>query len=322
MYLWGLVQSLASFSSHWLPGLVSVAAPLFFTAATLLLVPVARVSSRAALALLPWVLLGLLLSPRWLGWHRQHPGNLRVVSMNCNYFEGDIRGPVQANQDAVKPLLVALRPDLICLQEYSTDSAENNERMERILQRELGLTYRFDKNGGTAVFSRYPIQAYTQETFPDSRNLFCLVDLQVPGGTVRVFDVHLESYGLKLTGSKLQRLIAGAAARPQQADRLVEAIRESPHPVLLCGDFNDTPTSYTYARLTGPLRDGFHQAGSGLGFTYQGPLPLPALRIDYIMAQPPIRFRGYRNAAAPKFMDHRLVVADLEMEPIGSARKR
>ncbi len=311
VYLWGLGQSLAGHSCHWLPGLMSIAAPFFFAAVALLALGWAWRWPKAALALVPWLLLGFWLAPRWVGWHPQHRGNLRVVSMNCNYFEGDFAGPVVKNQDAVKPLLLELKPDVICLQEYSTDSAENNQRFDAILQQQLGLRYRFDKNHGTAVFSRYPILGYAMEKFPDSQNLYCWADLQCPKATLRVFNLHLESYGLKLRGSKLKRLISGASVRPQQAERVAEAVAQSPFPVLLCGDLNDTPTSYAYGRLTALLRDGFCQAGSGLGFTYQG--PIPGLRIDYIMAQPPLTFRGYRNAAAPKFMDHRLVIADLSL---------
>lgn len=311
IYLWGLGQSLAPWTPHWLPGLISIAAPGFFLTVLLVVLIWRWRAPKATLALAPWLVLGFCLAPRWIGWHPQLQGNLRVVSMNCNYFQADFRGPVVKNQDAVKPLLLHLRPDVMCLQEYSTDSSENNERIDAILQRELGLRYRFDQNHGTAVFSRYPILAYALEKFPDSQNLFCWVDLQLPKATLRVFNLHLESYGLKLKGSKLKRLISGTSARPQQAERVAEAVAQSPYPVLLCGDLNDTPTSYAYGRLTRQLRDGFCQAGSGLGFTYQG--PLPALRIDYILAQPPLKFRGYRNAAAPKFMDHRLVVADLSL---------
>ena len=38
-------------------------------------------------------------------------------------------------------------------------------------------------------------------------------------------------------------------------------------PVILCGDFNDTPASYTYRTVKGDLTDGFRDCGSGFGYT-------------------------------------------------------
>jgi endonuclease/exonuclease/phosphatase (EEP) superfamily protein YafD len=49
----------------------------------------------------------------------------------------------------------------------------------------------------------------------------------------------------------------------------------------LCGDFNDTPVSYSYNQLTKNLGDSFTGSGRGLGATYIG--RLPSYRIDYIL---------------------------------------
>ena len=56
---------------------------------------------------------------------------------------------------------------------------------------------------------------------------------------------------------------------------------ESPHPVVICGDFNDTPVSYTYATISDELVDTFRDSGGlGIGSTYLG--AFPSFRIDYI----------------------------------------
>ncbi|MEM8906288.1 MAG: endonuclease/exonuclease/phosphatase family protein, partial [Bacteroidota bacterium] len=70
--------------------------------------------------------------------------------------------------------------------------------------------------------------------------------------------------------------------RAQQAHLVAEHVRNSPYPVMICGDFNETPLSYVYRILSAPLQDAFKQKGSGLGTTYAG--KIPALRIDYILA--------------------------------------
>jgi endonuclease/exonuclease/phosphatase (EEP) superfamily protein YafD len=68
--------------------------------------------------------------------------------------------------------------------------------------------------------------------------------------------------------------------RADQARRVVEHLKTSPYPVIVCGDFNDTPMSYTYNQFQLLLLDAFRQSGLGLGSTYVG--KLPAGRIDYL----------------------------------------
>ena len=57
-------------------------------------------------------------------------------------------------------------------------------------------------------------------------------------------------------------------------------IKNSPYPVVLCGDFNDTPVSYCYNVVSKSLEDSFIESGSGVGTTYIG--KIPSNRIDYI----------------------------------------
>ena len=72
--------------------------------------------------------------------------------------------------------------------------------------------------------------------------------------------------------------------REEQANFIAEHIQNSPHPVLVCGDMNDTPNSYAYGQLAKSLKDAFREKGSGLGSTYAGLIPF--LRIDYIFTSP------------------------------------
>ena len=72
--------------------------------------------------------------------------------------------------------------------------------------------------------------------------------------------------------------------RAGQVDILKEDIRSSPYPVIVCGDFNDTPVSYTYKTLSKGLSDVFIESGSGAGSTFRGNFPY--VRIDYVLYSP------------------------------------
>lgn len=64
----------------------------------------------------------------------------------------------------------------------------------------------------------------------------------------------------------------------EQVLKDIENCREN---VIVTGDFNDTPMSYTYWRLSRKRKDSFKEAGSGAGATFSKLRPL--LRIDYIL---------------------------------------
>ena len=68
--------------------------------------------------------------------------------------------------------------------------------------------------------------------------------------------------------------------RAEQARTIASLVSVTEYPVILCGDFNDTPGTYTYETLKGDLQDGFVSAGKGYAATYRGFHNL--LRIDYL----------------------------------------
>jgi endonuclease/exonuclease/phosphatase family metal-dependent hydrolase len=70
----------------------------------------------------------------------------------------------------------------------------------------------------------------------------------------------------------------------------------------VCGDFNDTPNSYTYHQIAKNLNDAFQEAGSGIGTTYIGAIPF--LRIDYILYSPEFFTPLFFRIIPKKLSDH------------------
>ena len=101
-----------------------------------------------------------------------------------------------------------------------------------------------------------------------------------------------------------------SALRANQADVIAAHVAESPHPVMICGDFNDIPQSYTYARISHGLKDSFIECGNGLGTTYAR--GIPGLRIDYILADPAIRFVSHTMPRL-ETSDHYPIVARIRI---------
>ncbi|RYY07614.1 MAG: hypothetical protein EOO36_24475 [Cytophagaceae bacterium] len=175
---------------------------------------------------------------------------------------------------------------------------------------------------GLAIFSRLPIVGRGEISFGRlTQNHAMWVDVVGPGprDTVRIFNAHLQSMsldeddivaasssraGLEAKGrGLLRRFVRGAAARAWQADTLAARVRRSPYPVLLAGDLNDVPYSYTYSSLARELQNAWATVGLGPGNTYHGHLP-PLLRIDQQFAGPQWQVLGCRIHTEIPYSDH------------------
>ena len=97
-------------------------------------------------------------------------------------------------------------------------------------------------------------------------------------------DGKKESAGEEITRDIVEtheKMLGTFIKRSQQVERIIGHINETPHRTIICGDFNDTPMSYTYHTLAKNRKDTFEEAGKGFGATF---IPVwPLLRIDYLL---------------------------------------
>jgi endonuclease/exonuclease/phosphatase family metal-dependent hydrolase len=202
--------------------------------------------------------------------------------------------------------------DLLCFQEYYSNPAKGFDVKDTVDHLDH-LYYSFVANfktleglkeWGMAIYSRYPLINKQRVPFTNSiNNYFQYADICKNGDTVRVFNIHFESIhfgqedylfmndignqysgreNLIEKGQKIFSKIGNAfTRRAEQVETVRRYVASSPYPVVLCGDFNDTPASYVYNRLTSELKDSFCECGSGLSGTYPN-LFFP-MRIDYIL---------------------------------------
>ena len=102
----------------------------------------------------------------------------------------------------------------------------------------------------------------------------------------------------------LKRLRHGFRLRVGEVRKIADHMRQSPHPVLYCGDMNDVPMSYGYGLLREQLSDAFVESGRGTGGTYIG--DLPSLRIDHILYGQGLHAWDFRTLPN-ELSDHRAI---------------
>lgn len=159
-----------------------------------------------------------------------------------------------------------LQPGIVCLQErpHTNLLAWDTIRAAFPDYPYCIINSREDEVLNLAVFSRWPIGNVQEYYFPNSYNKILQADIQMTGQTFRLFNVHLQTTGMNESYSMKDRFQAmrhHTVQRNRQADLLTKAIAESPYPVIVCGDFNDTPASYAYRKISRLLQDCFLQAG-------------------------------------------------------------
>jgi endonuclease/exonuclease/phosphatase family metal-dependent hydrolase len=262
---------------------------------------------------------------------------IQIMSFNTRMFDV-YKWTGNANtSEEVLDFIRQQNPDVVCFQEFFTDSRNPKYAEHHIIARLNQFQYRhieynvIGKNGkkfGQATFSKYPIVLGKPLLFKNSSNFSIQTDIQVNDKTIRIFNNHLES--VKLTtrhyqfldsltfkpeksagiieiGSKLKTSLN---QRAYQAETIALHIKNSPYPVIVCGDFNDTPVSYVYHTMRGELKDCFDEAGTGFGGTYNG--KLPSFRIDFIFHDQSFTATKFRTFNV-NFSDHFPLMASIEL---------
>ena len=187
--------------------------------------------------------------------------------------------------------------------------------------------FTWPREAGPALASSYPVKDWTTYMFEDEgagRGRVLQADVETPAGMVRVFNVHLQSLHFdhadydaveegpsREEGARLWGLITNASkARALQAQELVRRMEESPYPVIVAGDFNDTPMSYAMHALRGSrVEDTFVAASWGPGGTHLG--AIPGLRIDGILADTTLQCVSH-DTHRVELSDHSPVTAVLQ----------
>ena len=302
----------------WFFSLFGMLYMLFAFATLLFFLWALRLRSRMWLFLLIILLPAFHLAGRHIQLRRakSEEGAIKIVSYNVGLF-GKFDIPKAETADSIAAFLMSLDADVICLQEVHLYNQTPTESWLESSFPGYQAEYYFNTDNfgksGNLTLSRYPVSGKGKFTFENSSNMAIYTDIVFPNGTYRLYNCHFESYSisiphlltnvreeeeLKDTGRKMRRSIR---LRPSQVNMVLMDIESSDHKAIVLGDFNDTPLSYTYHRLSKGRKDSFVTAGDGFGSSFRDFWPL--LRIDYILLPDGLKAISHKTLKKP-YSDH------------------
>jgi endonuclease/exonuclease/phosphatase family metal-dependent hydrolase len=228
-------------------------------------------------------------------------GSIKLLSYNIMGFDGASK---RKGNNPILNYLKASGADILCLQEYNTIDAPNFLSRKEVDEALDMYPYRNILPVGTqkgytnqlACYSKFPILSARKIDYHSEYNGSIVYELQLGDDTLTLINNHLESNRLTKadkamyermlalseperkeraeqmkSGAKLLagKLIEATRIRAAQVDSVAKTIAANRHPYLLvCGDFNDTPISYTHRVLKQGLNDAFVDTGCGLGISF------------------------------------------------------
>lgn len=239
--------------------------------------------------------------------------------MTYNVYEGV--------KDGLFDYIATHNPDILCLQEIN----ENSYNWMALEEMFGNTTINRSAISGNQILTKYRIVRKGEiEGLSTSAGIWA--DVRIKSDTVRVIGLHLKSTSIKPEDTKFLesheylldsdrdsklRSIAGRLSennrkRAVQAKIVEEFIENSPYKVIVCGDFNDVPLSYTYQTIAKRLNDAFSEMAVGFAYTYNTRYKL--LRIDNILVSPEIEVASYEVDNKVDLSDHYPVIARLTFQ--------
>ena len=211
--------------------------------------------------------------------------------------------------------------DILCIQEVG-DYARD------ILKSTFPKHHMYFKNKGAVILSRFPIVDKGEIDFGTITNSCLWADIRIDKEIFRVYSFHLQSNQIskdadnftvhpELNQKQAWYDIKGMMRkyknrhlqRSRQVEKIATHIQKCPHKVILAGDLNDPPQSYTYHVLSEYGKDAFRERGMGIGTTYGGRIPL--LRIDYIFVDKSMQVLTL-DIIKDSFSDHYGLISTIE----------
>ena len=217
---------------------------------------------------------------------------LRLITYNVYGYSGNHKYGYAL--DTITDYIMAQNADIVCTQEEQDSKRKAVERWKELYPYNDTMTVSYDKKKAfniVGIHTRLPIIRREQIEYESRSNGSVAYYLQLGNDTIIVINNHLESTHLtEEERTQYKEILKGNKEREQAEAEMFSLIRvlgesmvkrapqaeaihsyveaHSQYPIIVCGDFNDTPISYARHVIAQGLTDCFAEAGCGLGLSY------------------------------------------------------
>ena len=222
----------------------------------------------------------------------RYPSENSLKILSYNILSNNIDATNTNAKNATIAYLEAADADIICLQELQFATLK---KRKELLKKYPYKSYNLSNENQVAAhhlgcLSKYPILSSKKIDLGSTSNGCTKYRILHESDTIVVYNCHLQTNGLqnedkttykqllknpiehinsKDTKDLIKKLRDSAAKRADQADVIIADIKkESSSYIIVCGDFNDSPISYTCNRLKRHLNDAYINSGNGPGISY------------------------------------------------------
>ena len=219
-------------------------------------------------------------------------GALKIISYNVCAYGGNYK--YEQGFEKVRDYLVEEKPDIVCIQ-------EDIDTWRRYVFLHYEKTFAYNDTmviannpqsyNALGIHSKYPIIHRERIAYPSAANGSVAWWLKVGDDTLIVVNNHFESCHLnkddraqylQMIKGKMPRdsvreesklLLVKLAEANAKRSRQIRTVRQyaldhSQYPVIVCGDFNDSPISYSRHAMAEVLTDCYATTGKGIGLSY------------------------------------------------------
>ena len=266
-------------------------------------------------------------------------GCIRVLSYNAWGWGSAMAAETNIDAGQARHDMMAhirgINPDIVCTQEAQFKSYIEAD-IDTILPALVHRDTIEDGHGGTLIIlSKYPVKAKERIPYESEGNFSGAFTVDVDGTEVIIVNNHLETnsfsveekerfssvihgeQGKRAIASEsrflLGKLTAAAKKRAPQADAVADFIsRNQSKPIIVCGDFNDIPLSYTHRKIAQNLTDCYRASAFGPGASYRK--NSMRVRIDNILCSKHFEPYNCKVDNTIDLSDHYPIFCDLKMQ--------
>ncbi len=242
-----------------------------------------------------------------------YKNTLKVLSFNVRLF--NLYEPKETQvgvPEIINNFIQKEQPEVLCIQEfYRINKVDFSDYPYQYIH------FKEKNKLGHAIFSKYPIINEYSFDFSQTYNNSISADIVKGNDTISIYNLHLQSLSIIPSLSYFQEvgnevLVERVSARfikqQQQAEEILAHKKKSKHPVIISGDFNNTPFSFVYHQLSENMNDAFVEAGNGIGTTYF--FDKYPMRIDYVLTSKELEIVNFETIKKT-FSDHYPITATI-----------